>query len=219
MSDAAEAQGTETAESPAVDTSAITDRVEQLASEFGGFRQLIESRLPEPSAPEAEEEPDPWAALLGEEEEEPEPQGPQYDPRQLQQVMQQAIEQGIEQRVGPLHDMVSQLTTQQNLNDLYTRFPDMKDPEVSKATGQAARQLAEQIVGPEHAHVLTNNPEFIANVHMARAGQERAAGEVPATGDTTQLEGGGGAAPGSVEQPNIVQQVMQARRALPKGFA
>jgi hypothetical protein len=217
MSEAAEAQGTETAEeTPAVDTSAITDRVEQLASQFGTKQQLIESRLPEPSQPEPEEDPDPWAALLGEED--PEPQGPEFDPRQLQQIVNQAIEQGIEQRVGPLQDQLSQLTTQQNLDGLYQKYPDLKDPETRQATGQAARELAERIVGPEHASVLTNSPEFIANVHEALAGRQHAAGEVPATGDTTQLEGGGGAAPGTGEQPNIVQQVMQARRSLPKGF-
>jgi hypothetical protein len=217
MSEAAEAQGTETAEeTPAVDTSAITDRVEQLASQFGTMQQLIESRLPEPSQPEPEEDPDPWAALLGEED--PEPQGPEFDPRQLQQIVNQAIEQGIEQRVGPLQDQLSQLTTQQNLDGLYQKYPDLKDPETRQATGQAARELAERIVGPEHASVLTNSPEFIANVHEARVGRQHAAGEVPATGDTTQLEGGGGAAPGTGEQPNIVQQVMQARRSLPKGF-
>jgi hypothetical protein len=216
MSEAAEAQGTEAAESPAVDTSAITDRVEQLASQFGTMQQLIESRLPEPSQPEPEEDPDPWAALLGEED--PEPQGPEFDPRQLQQIVNQAIEQGIEQRVGPLQDQLSQLTTQQNLDGLYQKYPDLKDPETRQATGQAARELAERIVGPEHASVLTNSPEFIANVHEARVGRQHAAGEVPATGDTTQLEGGGGAAPGTGEQPNIVQQVMQARRSLPKGF-
>jgi hypothetical protein len=216
MSEAAEAQGTEAAESPAVDTSAITDRVEQLASQFGTMQQLIESRLPEPSQPEPEEDPDPWAALLGEED--PEPQGPEFDPRQLQQIVNQAIEQGIEQRVGPLQDQLSQLTTQQNLDGLYQKYPDLKDPETRQATGQAARELAERIVGPEHASVLTNSPEFIANVHEALVGRQHAAGEVPATGDTTQLEGGGGAAPGTGEQPNIVQQVMQARRSLPKGF-
>jgi hypothetical protein len=217
MSEAAEAQGTETAEeTPAVDTSAITDRVEQLASQFGTMQQLIESRLPEPSQPEPEEDLGPWAALLGEEE--PEPQGPEFDPRQLQQIVNQAIEQGIEQRVGPLQDQLSQLTTQQNLDGLYQKYPDLKDPETRQATGQAARELAERIVGPEHASVLTNSPEFIANVHEALVGRQHAAGEVPATGDTTQLEGGGGAAPGTGEQPNIVQQVMQARRSLPKGF-
>jgi hypothetical protein len=217
MSEAAEAQGTETAEeTPAVDTSAITDRVEQLASQFGTMQQLIESRLPEPSQPEPEEDLGPWAALLGEEE--PEPQGPEFDPRQLQQIVNQAIEQGIEQRVGPLQDQLSQLTTQQNLDGLYQKYPDLKDPETRQATGQAARELAEPIVGPEHASVLTNSPEFIANVHEALVGRQHAAGEVPATGDTTQLEGGGGAAPGTGEQPNIVQQVMQARRTLPRGF-
>jgi hypothetical protein len=218
MSEAAEAQGsTEAAEeTPGVDTSAITDRVEQLASQFGTMQQLIESRLPEPSQPEPEEDPDPWAALLGEED--PEPQGPEFDPRQLQQIVNQAIEQGIEQRVGPLQDQLSQLTTQQNLDGLYQKYPDLKDPETRQATGQAARELAERIVGPEHASVLTNSPEFIANVHEALVGRQHAAGEVPATGDTTQLEGGGGAAPGTGEQPNIVQQVMQARRSLPKGF-
>lgn len=215
MSEAAEAQGTpEAGETEGVDTSAISDRVDQLAGQFGQFQQLIESRLPEPSAPEPEEEPDVWAPFFSDEETEPEPQGPAFDPAALQQ----AVEAAIAQRLGPVQDQLTQLRTNHDLNALYERYPDLKEPETRQRTGQAARELAESIVGPEHASVLTNSPEFIANVHEALVGRERAAGEVPATGDTTQLEGGGGAAPGSVEQPNIVQQVMQARRGLPKGF-
>ena len=215
MSEAAEAGATpEAGEAQAIDFSPVEDRVNQLATDLGSRLDGLEGLL-RPQEPEAEET-DPWAALLGEEE--PEPQTPQMDPQALQQAVNAAIQQGIEQHVGPLHDQVAQMRTEQDLNGLYEKYPDLKDPDTRQRTGQAARELAERIVGPENASLLTNSAEFIANVHEALAGRERAAGEVPATGDTAQLEGGGGAAPGGVEQPNIIQQVIAARKHGPKGF-
>lgn len=216
MSEAAEADATpEAGDAQAVDFSPVNDRVNQLATDLNGRLDAFEALL-RPDEPDPEPD-DPWAALLGDDEE-PEPQGPQYDPQQLQQIVNQAIEQGIEQRIGPLHEQLTQMQTQQDLKGLLEQYPDLQDQQVRAETGQEALQLAEEILGPEHAHLLTNNARFIAKVHEARAGRGRAAGEVPASGDTTQLEGGGGAAPGGVEQPNIVQQVVAARRSLPKGF-
>lgn len=196
----------------APDFSPVYDRVDQLAGDLSTLREDILGRLPEPEQPQAE---DPWAALLGETED-PEP-APQLNIDALRQAFRSELEQELSVRDAE----IAHLRTTHDLQSLLEQHPDLKDPEVRKATGEAARATAEQIsqqYGPEFAAALTNNPGFIALVHQAQAGQRAAAAEVAATGDPTQLEGGGGAAPGQTEQPNIVQRVMQQRRQVPKGF-
>lgn len=219
MAEASEAQGApEAGETPEVDYSPVVDRVGQLVNDrLGQFQQDILSRLPSNEEPEPEPD-DPWAGLLGEPDPEPEPAG--LDPQALQHAVQQAIEQGIEQRLGPVYEQIDTLRTTHDLGLLYEQHPDLKDPEVRKATGEAVQQLAagiEQRYGAEVAQALANDPDIIATVHRSLAGAQNAAAEVAATGGAAQLEGGGGASP-NVEQPNIVQQVMDARRSLPKGF-
>lgn len=221
MAEASEAQGTpEAGETQADDPyGPVADRVSQLVNDrIGAFEENILGRLPSNEEPEPEPD-DPWAGLLGDPDPEPEPAG--LDPQMLQQAVTQAIEQGIEQRLGPIHSTLDQLRSSHDLGLLYEQHPDLKDPEVKQATGQAVQEMAaklEQRYGPEAGQLFANDPDFIALVHRARVGSQNAAAEVAATGDATQLEGGGGASPGGLEQPNIVQQVMDARRSLPKGF-
>jgi hypothetical protein len=222
MSDATAAEGTPEAGAPEAqspDLSPVFDRVDQLAGELGTLREDILGRLPEPAAPE--QPADPWSQWLDEPEAAEEPEQPQLDMAALREAIRADVRAEMEQTYGPLAETVDDLRANHDLSRLYEQHPDLKDPEVKKRTGEAVGQIADryaQRYGPEFAAVLRNDPEFIATVHQSLAGQASAAAEVAASGDPTQLEGGGGAAPGGVEQPNIVQQVMQARRGLPKGF-
>lgn len=217
MSDATQADtGAQEGGSEATDTNPVLDRVEQLAGDLGSLGESVQSilgRLPEPQAEAEQETDDPWSHLFDEPEQEAE-QAPALNVEALRQAFRAELEQELSVR----DQEIAHLRTTHDLQSLLEKHPDLKDPEVRRETGTRAREIAEQMFGAEHASVLTNNPDFIALVHQAQAGQRAAAAEVAADSDTTQLEGGGGVAPGGVEQPSIVARVMQNRRSIPKGF-
>lgn len=194
---------------PSVDFSPIESRMNELASGLGDMRSMFEQHF----QPQQEEPEDPWASLYGEEPE------PDPEPALNVDALRQALQAEVQQSLGPLHEQLAALQSQNDMARLTQDFPELNDPEIRKETGQAARALAEQIAGAESAHVLTSNREFISLVRKAMVADQHAASEVPAGGDPNTLESGGGLPGGQQDEPSIVQQVLANRRSLPKGLA
>lgn len=178
----------EAAPESGVDLSPLMDRLDEVSSDFGSRLESLEGRLPEPTA---EPEPDPWAELIGSPE--PEPEEPAVDPRQFVQALQQATQastqQQVEQIVGPLMSEVQQMRVNQAAQDLETRYPDLKDPEVAASAVEQAMEWAARMGQPGQAP----HPALVELAFLASKAQQAAQSEVPADGANVTLEGGGGA--------------------------
>lgn len=205
----------------------VLDRMSELAGTLDSRFAALEQRIPQP---EAEPEPDPWAALA------PEAEEPQYfdaygNPVELQQpqqqpgldinALQQAVAQMQQQAVAPLQAQLQQLMQERARDQLYTNIPQLKDPEVANQAIQNITQgLAAAQAPPEIAQWVSNNPWMIEQLFKAAEAEKLAAGQAPASEAVPALEAAGGAVPGGDgSQPNIVHQVMANRRSgLPSGF-
>ncbi len=207
----------------------VLDRMDELAGNIGSFDQrfqALESRLPEPQAPA---EPDPWAALMGGEPEEPQyfdqygnpvdlqPQQPAFDLNALQQ----AIQHDRQQALAPLQQQLQEMQLNAAREQLLKEIPQLQDPEVANQTAQAMQAyLNEAGAPPEVAAWLSNSPKAIGQFFKAAEAEKRAQAQVPAPADVPALEAAGGAVPGGDgSQPSYVQSAHQgAWGGLPRGF-
>jgi hypothetical protein len=209
-------ESTSDAPTGGTDLSPIMDRMEQLAGSMNeiqsGWQQFQQA-----NAPETEAEPDFWAQAFGEQEPEPETQGPQLDPAALQS----AINQAIQQSNAPLLERLQRFEQQQGREQLYQKIPALKDPAVAQKTVEGMHQfLAEAGAPPEIAAWMVNNPRQIELYFKAAEAENAAQAQVPAGGDVPSLETAGGATPGGDGEPqNPIDQIFGSRPAeLPKGF-
>lgn len=216
-----EGTSTEAAPEPASDPYApVLDRVNELATNLDGRFAALEQRIP---APEPEAEPDPWAALFPEQEEQfqQEPQG--LDPQALQSAFQQALEQAN----APLREQMQQMQQERQEEQwahqrerLYQTYPHLKDPQVAQETTQNFNAfLMQSGATPEHAQWMSNNPQFIGMFIEAAEAKKLAQGQAPASDAVPSLEAAGGAVPGgNGEPPSYVNQAMNGAWSLPKGL-
>jgi hypothetical protein len=203
-----------------VDFSPVLDRVGELASTVGelqsGFQSFLQAQQPQA------EEADPWAALMGEPEQDPYQQEPQgIDLQALQQTVEQRIQEGIQQGLSPLQAQMQQLTAERAREGLVAQHPQLKDPAIARETEQgmiAAYRAAGQ---PDEViqHALSN-PFLISQYIKAAEAEKLAQGQAPAANDVPVTESAGGATPGGDgTNPNPVHAAFQGRgRGLPSGF-
>lgn len=195
------------------DLSPVFDRLDQL----GGMVSQLTETFQAQNQPAQEPEVNWWESLYGEQApEEPQfqqPQAPQLDANALQQAVQQAIQQSN----APLMAQLQQLQQQQALNDLTTKIPQLKDPEVATATQQRLMQSIAHLP-QEIQQQLAWDANYVELVFKAAEAEKLAGAQEPA-GESTQLETAGGAHPGGTgEEPNFVHRVHEARPSVPKGF-
>lgn len=211
------------------DYAPVMDRLTELAGQVGelhsGFQQFQQAQQPPPEA-----DPDPWTALFGEPDQDPnlapEPQQPQLDPNALQAAMQQAIQQAN----APLQQQLQALQMERATAQLYQQIPQLAQVPESHpdyAAHEAARTQTAQRVQqalasypPEVAQILQNDPNYIATIFKAAEAESAARAQVPAGGDVPSLEAAGGAHPGgNGEQALPTDQIYgQVPAAMPKGF-
>lgn len=193
------------------------DQIRQLAEANQQFQQSIMERLPEPPAPPSFE--DQFGEIFGDLNQ----TGGYLEPQQLQglqTLMQDQIQQGIQQAVAPLMEEVGefrQQMTSQQLQALQGRFPEMQDPQVLQQVADrvvdTAIQVAPRGMPPQMLEALTENPEFVALVHLAEKAKSAAREETPVGQGqpVPQIEQGGGAAPGSTAGGDEWDSFLQQR--------
>lgn len=209
----------EAAPAPSFDMSPVLDRVGELANSIDQRFAQFEQRIPQP---EAEPEVDPWAALFGEDEQEPpyeEPQQPQgIDPTQLQAAINHAIEQGN----APLRQQLQQMQLEKATQDLYSKIPQLAPSPENEETRQATHQRVTQSLAgypPEIANQLAADPKYIEMIFKAAEADKLAQGQAPAGGAIPQQEAAGGALPGgNGAPPNPVEAAYANRNQIASGF-
>lgn len=167
----------------------IEDLGQRLGEVSEGMRALM-SRIPEP-----EPEPEPnYAEQLGELFEEA---GGAPDPAQLEQFIAQRIEAGVQQGVSQVQAQVGQIQqtlTNQEIDALEDRFPELKEGDAGAKLVDAAVERAQAWGVPQIS------AQFLETVHLAMKAGELAQQETPAgQGPEAHLETGGGAAPAQPE--------------------
>lgn len=209
----------------------VLDRMDELANNLGNFDQRfeqLEQRLP---APEQPAEPDPWAALMGGEPEEPTYYDQFGNPVELpgQQpgldlnALQQAIGAQINQAVTPYQQQLQEIQTQRAHDQLVQRIPQLADTpenaEVRQQTAQRVQAAIQNYPAPVQ-QALMNDPGFIETIFKAAEAEKLAQGQAPASGQVPSLEAAGGAVPGGDgSQPNYIQSAHQgAWGGLPPGL-
>jgi hypothetical protein len=204
----------------------VVDRVDQLAGQFDDFRQLIDQRLPQP---EMEPEPDPWAALTGQPEQETyydqygnpvEMQAPQ--PGLDMNALQAAVQAQIQQAVSPYQQQMQELQTQRAHEQLVARIPQLADtPENAQTRAETAQRVQQAIASypPQVQQALMNDAGYIETVFKAAEAEKRSQAQVPASEQVPSLEAAGGAVPGgNGEQPSYVQSAQAGAWQLPPGL-
>jgi len=200
------------------DLSPVFDRLEQIGGTVG---QLAEQFQTWSQAQQAPQEPEQnwWESLFDDPDalpQQPEPVQP-VAPQLNATALQQAVQQAIQQSNAPLVAQLQQIQRQQALNELTTKIPQLKDPEVAKATeerlAQSVAHLPQQV-----QEALAWDPTFIETIFKAAEAEKLAGAQEPA-GEAPQLETAGGANPGGTgEETNIVHRVHSVRPTVPKGF-
>lgn len=217
--------------------SGVIDRVGQLSDGIGEIRSQYEAlaqRLPQP---EPEQQPDPWAALMPQVEDEPQyfdqygqpVEMPQQQPGLDLAALQAAVAASNQQAVAPLQQQLAQMQLQQQTEQLYKDIPQLaKVPESHPdyATNEATRQATHAAVvaslqnyPAELANRLAADPNYIATVFKAAEADKRSQAQVPASTEVPALEAAGGAVPGGNGQaPNPIQSAYEGGWSLPKGL-
>lgn len=219
---AAPAEGTAAPETSTPEWAPVADRMNELAGQVGQLTQSWQ-QFQQAQTPAAEPEPDPWAAILGTTEEEPEPPAqPQLDPQALQAAMQHAIQTAN----APLQAQIAKFELERATEQLYTQIPQLRqvpadhpDYASNETARQATAQRVQQQIASYPPHVqqaLVNDPAFIATVFKAAEAEKLAQGQAPAGGQVPSLEAAGGAHPGGNGEP--VNPVHQAYGAMQRGL-
>jgi hypothetical protein len=187
------------AQAPAVDFSPVLQQIEQVGGRLGQVEQLIQQF----AAPEGEgEEDDATLQALAEfygaagQEELAQPQAPEFNPEAASKflsTLQGTFDSKVQEAIQPLMQEVTALRAGRDAEQLYTKYPEMKNPEVAKAAVDGAMQLAQAMGYPAESG---RNAAAVEAFYKAMRYDQIAAGEVPV--DELQhptLEPGGGASP------------------------
>jgi hypothetical protein len=210
----------------APDLSAITDRMNELASQVGeihsGWQEFRQAQQPPP-----EPEPDVWAGLFGEPQQPPEgvdqfgnpvqPAQPQMDP----QAFQTAVNQAIQQANAPVVAQLQQLQLERATQQLYQQIPQLADKPENQEIRQATAERVQQSLAaypPEIAQALMNDPAYVATVFKAAEAEKLAQGQAPAGEHAPVLEAAGGAHPGGDGTQQSIVELAHQGWSLPKGF-
>jgi hypothetical protein len=196
---------------PANDYAPLMDRMSEIASGIDERFAALEQRIPQP---EAEPEPDPWANLFDDGGEDGYEQQPALDPQALQAAFQQAVAQAN----APLMAQIQQMQRQAALNDLVARIPQLKEPDVARATEQAVFERISHL--PEQMQQqLAYDASFVELVFKAAEAEKLASAQAPAGEQVPSLESANGAAPGGDgSQPNPIQALHAGAWQLPPGL-
>lgn len=198
--DAGEAQGGQQAALP----DSLVSTLEGLATGQEELRQFLQSQS-EGEGGEGEGEDDGLDLSFMD------PGDPEFDPAQVAERLGGLIDTAaerranalMEQRVGPLESRLNDMARTAEAERLVAEFPEFGDQEVATEVVKVSRQIAEAHVDdPKEAAKLADQPWFWRLTYMAA----RAAESANAEGDAptaAQLEGGGGAMPGSASQADL----------------
>lgn len=206
------------AQAPAVDLSPVLQQIEALGGRLGGMEQMVQQFV----GPEAEGGGDEDATLAALAEfyggqipaEQQQVQQPQFNPEaasQLVEALEAKFGTQVQSAVEPLLQQVSALTAQAHADQLQTKYPELKDPEVAKAVVTGSMQMAQEMGFPPEAG---KHPAAVSRFYESMRYQQIANGEVPVDSITNPtLEPGGGASPrgGIGSQGGTAADIVAAR--------
>ena len=213
------AQPTENTEVPVVDNAAILSRMDELAGEIKGLREVPSPQYTDGlrGALSQDQEVDPAFAddsdSYGAQEDYGYDPYAQADPQvaqqqaiqQLQQFVQEQAAQIADQKVTGVQRQMQEFIQAQEVSRLEKTYPDLNKPEVVGPLVEEAQRFAQQLGRPE----LATHPGMIEKLYLAQQASARAAQETPADGDQeVHLEGGGAQAP--AQEDDLVSRVVNA---------
>lgn len=127
----------------------------------------------------------------------------------VQQRAKGVAQQEIQEALAPVMEALTEQRIEREATDLQTKYPQLRDPEVSEAVIERATGVVQQLgLSGDAAARLVTSGSFIELVFKAGLAEQQAAGTPT---DGLGLEPAGGQGPAQAE-PNIARQVVDAGR-------